>query len=511
MNETRIGYHDDGSLTAELPPWRRWLVLTVLSVALLTVVMDLTVLNVALPSISADLRPSSTAQLWMVDAYSLVLAGLLVTMSALADRVGRKLMLISGFALFGLISLLVLFANSPGAVIALRALLGVGGAMIMPATLSMLRVVFTDLRERTLAIGIWAGVSASGAAVGPIVGGFLLEHFSWHAAFLVNVPPMVIAIVAALFLMPESRVAGVGGWDLLASLLSIAGMASLVWAIKEFGKKFVADGLANPAAWAALLVSFALLGWFVQRCRTREDPLLEVRLFLNRQFSAGVLAALFSMLAMGGCLLVLAQWLQLVEGHSPLQAGFRLLPFAGGAVITSVISRWLVDLLGARRVIALGLWLPAIGLLMMWLAPDPISYPWVVAAMVLQGAGAGSLAIASAMIMGGSPPDRAGNAAAMDETAYDIGNVLGVAVLGTIAAVAFSAKVGTDVPGADESLAGALEIAHATGSPELAATAITAFNDAVGKVGLAGAVILALAGALVYLLTPSSLDLDAGH
>ena len=165
-----------------------------------------------------------------------------------------------------------------------------------------------------------------------------------------------------------------------------------------------------------------------------------------------------------------------------------------------------------QREVAVGLGVLAVlALLMMWLAPDPISYPWVVAAMVLQGAGAGSLAIASAMIMGGSPPDRAGNAAAMDETAYDIGNVLGVAVLGTIAAVAFSAKVGTDVPGADESLAGALEIAHATGSPELAATAITAFNDAVGKVGLAGAVILALAGALVYLLTPSSLDLDAGH
>ncbi|WP_425552999.1 MFS transporter [Gordonia caeni] len=494
-----------------MPAWRRWASLTVLSLALLTVVMDLTVLNVALPSISAELRPSATQQLWMVDAYSLVLAGLLISMSGLADRWGRRRLLMLGFAVFGLSSLLILWADSSAAVIALRALLGLGGAMIMPTTLSMLRVVFTQPRERTLALGVWAAVSAAGAAVGPIIGGFLLEHFSWHAAFLVNVPPMTIAFVAAALLLPESRVAVTARWDAVGSLLSIGGVATLVWSIKEFGKHFVADGLANPAAWIALLCAIALLALFVVRCLRRPDPLLDVRLFQRRQLTAGVLAALFSMVALGGGLLLLAQWLQLVEGFSPLQAGYRLMPFALGAIVTSVLARYLVDLLGARAVMGLGLLLPAIGFLLFYVSPEPLSYPWVAAAMLLQGAGAGALAIGSAMIMSGSPQDKAGNAAAIEETAYDLGNVFGVAVLGTIAAVIFSAKVGTGVPGADDSLAAALEIAEATGSAELAATAQASFTEALSQVGLVGAVLLALAAAVVYRLTPRDLDLDVQH
>jgi len=503
--------NDDGSLSTPLPAWRRWTALAVLSLALLTVVMDMTVLNVALPSISAELRPSATAQLWMVDAYSLVLAGLLVTMGALADRWGRRRLLLAGFAVFGLASLLVLWASSPAAVIALRALLGLGGAMIMPSTLSMLRVIFTDLRERTLALGIWAAVSAAGAAIGPIVGGLLLEAFSWHAAFLVNVPPMVLAFVATCLLLPESRLRNPGGWDLPASLLSIGGMVALVWSIKEFGKRYVADGLANPPAWLALAAAVVLLTWFVRRCLVRDDPLLDVRLFTRPQLTAGALAALFSMVAMGGGLLLLAQWLQLVQGHSALQAGIRLLPFAAGAVVTSVLARWLADLLGPRLVVMLGLWLPALGMGLLWAAPDPLGYPWVAAAMALQGAGAGSLTIASAMIMGGSPQKRAGNAAAIEETAYDLGNVFGVALLGTLAAVVFSDRLGPAVPGADDSLAAALEIARDTGSPQLAQQAMTAFTESVSRVGLFGAVLLALAGIAVYALTPRDLDIDVQH
>lgn len=501
----------DGTLIDEMPAWRRWASLTVLSLALLTVVMDLTVLNVALPSISAELRPSATQQLWMVDAYSLVLAGLLIPMSGLADRWGRRRLLMLGFAVFGLSSLLILWAESSAAVIALRALLGLAGAMIMPTTLSMLRVVFTQPRERTLALGVWAAVSAAGAAVGPIIGGFLLEHFSWHAAFLVNVPPMALAFIAAALLLPESRVAVTGRWDGFGALLSMGGVATLVWSIKEFGKHFVADGLANPPAWIGLLCAIVLLTLFVRRCLHRADPLLDVRLFRRPQLTAGVLAALFSMVAIGGGLLLLAQWLQLVEGFSPLQAGYRLMPFAVGAVVTSVLARYLVDLLGARTVMGLGLLLPAIGFLLFFLAPEPLSYPWVAAAMILQGAGSGALAIGSAMIMSGSPQDKAGNAAAIEETAYDLGNVFGVAVLGTIAAVIFSAEVGTGVPGADDSLAAAMEIAHATGSPELMATAQAAFTEALTRVGLVGAVLLALAAVAVFRLTPRGLDLDVQH
>uniref|UniRef100_UPI003D8E69FD MFS transporter n=1 Tax=Gordonia sp. B7-2 TaxID=3420932 RepID=UPI003D8E69FD len=500
----------DGGLAAEPATWRRWAALGVLSMALLTVVMDLTILNVALPILSTDLRPSATQQLWIIDAYSLVLAGLLVSMSALADRWGRRRLLMAGFAVFGAASFLVLWANSPAEVIALRVLLGVGGAMIMPTTLSMLRVVFTDNRERTLALGVWAAVSAAGAAIGPVIAGLLLEHFSWHSAFLVNVPPMVICLIAAALILPESRVADTAPIDILAAALSIVGMASLVWSIKEFGKHFTTDGLANPAAWTALVVAVITLTWFVRRCLSRRDPLLDVRLFLRPQLTAGVLTALFAMLAMGAGLLLVAQWLQLVAGHTALEAGIRLLPFAGGALITSLLAQRAVDAVGARFVVSGGLWLAAAGFVLFFVAPEPLTYSWVAAAMLLLGAGAGSLAIASAMIMSGSPQRQAGNAAAIEETAYDIGNVLGVALLGTIAAASFADRVG-EAGGADQSLAAAVEIGESTGDMELITRATTAFTDALAQVGLVGAILLAAAGGLVFALTPRNVDIDVQH
>ena len=210
---------------------RAWAAVAVLSASLLVVTMDMTILNIALPEMSAELRPSATQQLWVVDVYSLVLAGLLVSFAAIADRVGRKRMLMTGYAIFLVASLLVLLADTAESVIALRAFLGIGGAMIMPNTLSLIRVIFTDAGKRATALSIWAAVSGLGAAVGPFVGGFLLEHFSWHAAFLVNVPLMVVAIIAGLLVLPESRVVGAGPWDALAAALSLVGMVLVVWAL----------------------------------------------------------------------------------------------------------------------------------------------------------------------------------------------------------------------------------------------------------------------------------------
>jgi DHA2 family multidrug resistance protein-like MFS transporter len=466
----------------------KWASLTVLSVSLLVVVMDLTILTIALPDLAADLRPSAEQQLWIIDVYSLVLAGLLVSMSALGDRWGRKRMLLAGFVVFGAASALVLVARSPAAVVAVRALLGLGGAMIMPTTLSLLRSVFTDPRERATALGVWTAVAALGAAVGPIVGGLLLEHFAWPAAFLVNVPCMAVALVAGWIVLPEARDPDPGRWDLVATVLSIAGMVLLVWAIKHL-------------AVLPFLAAIGLLGVFVRRCLRRPDPLLDVRLFRSRPFTAGVVAAFGSTAALAAALFLLAQWLQLVLGQSPLTAGVHLLPIAAGGLIASPLAPVLAARIGARPVLAGGLVVGGAGLL---LVPVSTRYAVVAVAMFLVGAGTGALAIASAMIMAGTPPEKAGNAAAAEETAYDLGNVIGVAVLGSIAGLLY----GADLDGAaGESLGAAIEIAAQTGQPALAEHARAAFTTAMADTSLIAGLVMLVVAAVVWGLADKDLDI----
>ncbi|MEO3891360.1 MFS transporter [Nonomuraea sp. B5E05] len=496
-------------MTATAPPVsarRRWLGLAVLSASVLLVVMDMTVLNVALPAMSADLRPGSIELLWMVDAYALVLSGLLVTVSALGDRWGRKRMLLAGFAVFGLASLAVLAAGSPLQVIAVRALLGVGGAMIMPSTLSMIRNMFTDPAERARALGVWAAMAAVGAALGPILAGLLLEHFSWHSAFLVNVPIMAAAIAAGLFLLPESRNPAPGRWDALATVLSMAGMVALVFAVKDFGKY----GAGSPAALAATVVAAVTLSWFVARCLRRPDPLLEIRLFRSGPFSAGVVTALTTSIAMAAVLLLLAQWMQLVQGYSPLETGVRLLPAALAAIVASPLAPGVAALVGARAVLAGGLGLTGLGFLLLFAAPGPLTYWPVAGALVLIGVGNGALATASSVIMSGTPAAKAGSAAAIEETSYEVGGALGVAVLGSVAAAAYRSELAYEGPGGEgvrESLGAALDVAEglgAAGGP-LAERARASFTESLVLAGGAGAVLLLAGTVAVWLLTPSRL------
>ncbi|AQZ60585.1 Antiseptic resistance protein [[Actinomadura] parvosata subsp. kistnae] len=496
--------------TPAVPTRRRWAGLAVLSASVLLVVMDMTVLNVALPAISADLRPESIELLWMVDAYALVLSGLLVTVSALGDRWGRKRMLMTGFAVFGLASTTVLAADSPLEVIAVRALLGVGGAMIMPSTLSMIRNLFTDPAERAKALGVWSAMAAVGAALGPLVAGVLLEHFSWHAAFLVNVPVMVLAIAFGLFLLPESKNPRPGRWDALATLLSMAGMVALVYAIKNFGKY----GLTSPGALVASVVAVVALGWFAVRCLRRPDPLLELRLFRSAPFSAGVVTALITSIAMASVLLLLAQWMQLVQGYGPLEAGVRLLPAALAAVIASPLAPSLAARIGARTVLAGGLALTGVAFLLLFVVPGPLGYWTVAVALTLVGLGNGSLAIASATIMSGSPPAKSGSAAAIEETSYELGGALGVAVLGSVAAAAYRSEVTYSGPGAGvvrESLGGALDVAKELGAAggRLAEQATAAFTNSLTLTSGVAALLLAVGALVVWWLTPRHLDLSA--
>ncbi|MFD0472321.1 MFS transporter [Nonomuraea thailandensis] len=463
-----------------------------------------------MPAISEDLRPESIELLWMVDAYALVLSGLLVTVSALGDRWGRKRMLMTGFAVFGLASLAVLAADSPLEVIAVRALLGVGGAMIMPSTLSMIRNLFTDPAERAKALGVWSAMAAVGAALGPVVAGVLLEHFSWHAAFLVNVPVMVLTIGFGLFLLPESRNRRPGRWDAVATLLSMAGMVALVYAIKNFGKY----GLTSPGALVAAVVAVVALSWFAVRCLRREDPLLELRLFRSAPFSAGVVTALVTSIAMASVLLLLAQWMQLVQGYGPLETGVRLLPAALAAVVASPLAPSLAARIGARTVLAGGLALTGLAFLLLVVAPSPLGYWPVAVALTLIGLGNGSLAIASAAIMSGSPPAKSGSAAAIEETSYELGGALGVAVLGSVAAAVYRSEVAYTGPGAGvvrESLGGALDVARELGAAgsRLAGQATAAFTDSLVLTSGVAAVLLGVGTLAVWWLTPRDLDVSS--
>lgn len=495
---------------------RRWAALAVLTASLLVITMDMTILNIALPEMAAELHPTSDQQLWIIDVYSLVLAGLLVSFAAIADRWGRKRMLLLGYSIFGGASLLILFSTSAESVIAIRALLGVGGAMIMPITLSLIRVIFTDAKERATALSIWAAVSGLGAAVGPLIGGFLLEHFSWHAAFLINVPLMVAGVIAGILILPESRVPNPGRWDAFAALLSLVGMTLLVWAIKTFGAE---ASFLVPSALIAFCAGAALLVWFVLRCVRSDSPLLELALFRNREFSAGVLAALGSTFAMIAALLLVAQWLQLVDGASPVQAGIRLIPLAVAGAVASLAAPPLARVIGARAVLAGGIAFAGIGMLLVGIQPGVLNHTTVTFALILVGAGSGSLAIGSAMIMHGSPEEKAGSAGAIEETSYELGAVLGVAILGSVAALLYRAEfiasgvtTGLDPElsrQAGESLGAAVAIAEEARLPELATEAGTAFTHALQTTGIAGGVIMLAVAVAVFFLAPKNTDLSA--
>ncbi|CAM3214969.1 MFS transporter [Stackebrandtia soli] len=497
---------------------RRWVGLAVLCASLLIVVMDMTILNVAIPAIDADLHPSSVELLWIVDVYSLVVAGFLVVAGGLADRFGRRRMLIIGYVAFGAIPLLVIVADSPVALIALRALLGLGGALIMPSTMSMIRNLFTDARERAVALGIWGAMAAVGAGVGPIVGGALLEVFTWHAAFLFNTPVMIVAIVASLLFLPESYGAKVR-WDALGVVLSIVGMAGVVYAIKAFGKY----GIADPTALTATVIGVGCLVWFARRCLNRPEPLLDIRLLRSRELTAGLLCALVTSVAIAAMMLLIAQWMQLVEGYTPLEAGLHLLPSAIVSGILSPLAPRIADWIGARTVMAGGLFVGGLGFALLYVIPRPWTYPPVAIALVLVGAGMASLAIGSAVIMSSAPAERAGNAAVMEETSFEVGNTLGVAVLGSIAAVMFARLVApidldalgvsrADAEAARESIGGAITVADDLGpaGAELADAARAAFTDALATVGLVGAALMIATAVIVWWMTPRGMSVE-GH
>ncbi len=307
----------------------RWAVLVVLCASLLLVALDATILHIAVPAVSEDLRPGAMELLWIVDAYPLVCASLLILFGTLGDRVGRRRVLLLGYGLFGAASALAAFADTPHVLVAARALLGVGGAMIMPATLSILRHAFPDRRELAVAIGIWTAVAAIGAATGPVLGGFLIQHFWWGSVFLINIPLMALILPAGRWLLPESRGERPGPWDVLGALMAAAGVLGVVLGVKRAG---AGEGVADVRTLLPLLVGSVLLALFVRRQKTRAHPLVDVTMFARTAFSTSVGCIVLAMLALVGLELIAVQYLQLVLGLSPLETGLRLLPLTFAAM-----------------------------------------------------------------------------------------------------------------------------------------------------------------------------------
>lgn len=440
----------------------RWAVLAVLCASLLLVAMDATILNVALPSLVDDLAPDAIEQLWIIDIYGLILGGLLLTSGAAGDRWGRKRLFLIGIALFGVASIVAATSQSTEQLIAGRVLLAVGGAAIMPSTLSLLRNVFTDPRERTIAIGVWASVAGAGAAIGPVLGGFLVEHYGWAAAFWVNVPVVLAALLAGWLILPESRDPGEHGIDWFDALLSIAGMIVGVWGVKHL----------SPLA---ILAGAAILWLFIWRQKRLTDPMLDITLFRNRRFVAAAIAILTAMMAIGAALFLLTLWLQYVQGFSPFQAGIRMVPAAAALLIGALSAAPLIRRFGQRLVLGLGL--GALALAFAALAVFPMNYPIVAVALVAFGIGDGIAVTAATTIMiSAAPPERAGMAAALEETAYELGVGLGVALLGTLAANWYAWRVDAEF-----------------GHPVLTEATRNAFVEAVTVTSAVSAVIVALA------------------
>lgn len=433
----------DPSAGGSAPPVNRWTVLVVLCASLLLVAVDATVLHVAVPAVSEELRPGSVELLWIVDAYPLACASLLILFGTLGDRVGRRRVLLFGYALFAVASGLAAYAETPGVLIAARALLGVGGAMIMPATLSILRHVFPDRRERALAVGIWSAVAAVGAGVGPLVGGALLEHFWWGSVFLVNIPLMAAGLLVGRWLLPESTGSREGPWDILGAVMAAGGLLGLILGIKHAGG---ADPV-SPGTAVPLFAGGVLLAFFVRRQRRRTYPLIDVRTVARRAFGTAVGCIVLTVLALVGLALIAAQYLQLVLGLSPLQTGLRLLPLSLAAVAAGLAGSRLLRLLGPRTMVALGFALTAVAVLLLTGVGQEDRPALLVGGFVLLGFGLETTLFGCyESMLSEAPPSRSGGAAAIGETAYQLGAGMGIAVLGSVMNAAYAPGV-RDVPG----------------------------------------------------------------
>lgn len=478
----------------------RWLILTVLCLAQLLVVLDNTVLNVAVPVLTGELAASTAEVQWMVNAYALVLSGLLLTAGSAADRYGRRRMLLTGLVLFGLGSLVAGLARTAEQLIAARAGMGIGGALLITSTLAVAMQIF-DAAERSRAIGIWAATSALGFAAGPPIGGAVLAHFPWGAIFLMNLPIVLVCLVAAVMLVPESRDPAGGRLDLGGAALSTAGLAALLWSIiagPELG--WTSAGVLGVGAAGVLL-----LGFFVWWERRVADPMLDMHFFRSRRFVGAVSGVVLITFGATGALFLLTQHLQFVRGYSAWEAGLRMAPFALSIVLLNVggVAAALIRRLGLPAAVAVGMTLLAAGLLLVTHGPQQ-GYGGLLAGLLVMGVGCAlaNPAIVEA-VMSAIPAQKAGAGAGVDGTMTEVGSSLGVAVLGAVLNARFSALLPAALAGAGSfpaALAAAESGPDPSGSDREAVVAAFADALATGQTVGAGAVLVGglVAAALLH-------------
>jgi len=423
---------------------REWLGLGVLALACLLYVMDLTVLHLAVPAISANLRPTSVELLWIIDVYGFMVAGFLITMGTLGDRVGRRRLLLVGAAAFGAVSVLAAFSTSPTMLIASRALLGIAGATIAPSTLSLIFAMFEDPKQRATAIGVWVSAFSAGSAIGPVLGGLLLEHFWWGSVFLLAVPVMVVLLVLGPRVLPEYRAPNAGRLDLIGSAMSLVAVLSLI-----LGLKLIAQDGPSPISVTAFAIGVVVGVAWVRRQLRASDPMFDLRLFRIPSFSAALVVNLFTVFVAIGYFLFVAQYLQLVLGLSPLTAGLWSLPEAIGFIVGSNLGPRIVRRVKPAHLISGGLAVAAVGLVILSQVTTSTSsgLAIVVVASVIVSLGLAPIfGLTTDLIVGTAPSERAGAASGMSETFFELGGALGLALLGTIGIVIYRSRLPESLP-----------------------------------------------------------------
>lgn len=501
---------DETSSLAAVGHPNRWRILAIMCSCLVLVVAGVSSLNLAIPSIIGDLQPTATETLWIVDGYALVFAGLLLPAGALGDRFGRKGALLIGLSIFIAGALWAAWSNDPTWLIIARGSMGVGAALIMPATLSIIISVFPP-EERAKAIAVWAGFAGAGGAIGIIGGGALLEAFWWGSVFFINVPIAVAAGALIMAVVPTSRDDHATPLDPVGSLLSIAGLGSLVYAIIEGGDRGWGAGITV----VSFIVAVALLGAWVAWERSTANPMLDPALFRRVPFSLGSLTIAAGFAVMFGMFFLLTQYFQFVQGHSPLAAGVRNLPFAVTMIIVSPRSPTLAKRIGKRGAITIGLAIQAIGFVILALHQADTPYPITAAAIALLAAGMALLMpAASEAIVSSLPPSKAGVGSAWNDSTREIGGALGIAVLGTLLSAGYRSGVEEVASGlpedvgelVSEGIGPAFRVAETAGLPQLIDPAREAFVDGMSTAFWAAAALGAVVAAVVWLRYPNKAD-----